>query len=89
MDRADTGAREPPRTDAVPGSYAIEVNSESIHVWEYRVTASAREGRWQFVESLDRDANPSLSLDYARLTSGTGRGYWIYSRSYDCKTDCT
>jgi hypothetical protein len=79
----------PARSDAIPDTYAIYVDEEHIHVWQYRVTVSEPDGTWQFVESLDRsDDTPSLSLEYATPMAPAADGYWIYSKSYNCEIDC-
>ncbi|WP_018256115.1 hypothetical protein [Halomicrobium katesii] len=84
----DSPAVEPPRTDAVPESYAVAVADEQIHVWQYQPTVANPDGDWQFVESLDRDGDPQLSLEYAEFAFDGEDGHWVYSRSYDCELDC-
>jgi hypothetical protein len=88
MASSDVPSTEPPRTDVAPESYAVNVSDERISVWQYRVTPSARDGTWAFVEAFDRVDGPSLSLEYARFTAPADDGYWVYSRSYDCRLDC-
>jgi hypothetical protein len=88
MAHTGSAATEPPRTDVIPGSYAINVTDDVIHAWVYRVSASAQDGTWTHLETLDRDDDPRLSLTYARPPSPAEGGYWIYSRSYDCELDC-
>lgn len=88
MASTESPATEPPRTNVIPGSYAINVTDEYVHAWEYRVNASAQDGEWHFLETLDRADEPRLSLEYASLASPAEAGYWIYSRSYDCELDC-
>lgn len=84
-----TSARPAPdRDDAVPDSYAIRVDDRSIDVWQYRVDVSEPDGSWRFVEAHDAESDLRVSLDLATLTPPTGDGYWVYSRRYDCETDC-
>lgn len=78
----------PDRNDVISDTYAIYVDDEHIDVWQYRINVSEPDGEWYFVETLDRDNDPKLSLEYAALTSPTEDGYWIYSKSYDCELDC-
>ncbi|MEF8843155.1 MAG: hypothetical protein V5A62_16270 [Haloarculaceae archaeon] len=78
----------PNQTDAIPDTYAIYVDDEQIHLWQYRVEVFEPDGQWYFVETLDRDNDPELSLEYATPMAPTAGGYWIYSRSYDCELDC-
>jgi hypothetical protein len=78
----------PERSDAIPDSYAVYVESQHIYVWQYRVNVSSPDGEWYFVETLDRDDNPKLSMEHATPMAPTADGYWIYSRSYDCELDC-
>jgi len=70
------------------GSYAVYVDAQSIHVWEYCVNVSEPDGEWTFIETLDCDGEPRLSLAYAALAAPDPDGYWIYSGSYDCELDC-
>jgi hypothetical protein len=88
MANTDVPATEPPRDEALPETYAVRVTDDAVHVWEYRATVADRTGDWQFVETLDRDDDPRLSLEYAELSPGTADGHWVYSRSYDCQLDC-
>lgn len=88
MALAEAPPTEPPRTSAAPDSYAIYVREATIHVWVYRVNAASPEGEWQFLESLDREDDPFLTLEYAKLAAPAVDGYWIYSRSYECKLAC-
>jgi hypothetical protein len=81
-------AVSPPRTDVLPDSFAIYASDDRIHVWQFRVTLSSPDGEWYFVESLDRDDGPRLSLEYATLSEPAPDGHWIYSRSYDCELSC-
>ncbi|WP_311172117.1 hypothetical protein [Halobellus ordinarius] len=78
----------PTRNDVIPDSYAVYVDPGRIYVWQYRVNISEPDGQWYFVETLDRDNDPKLSMDHASLMPPTGDGYWIYSRTYDCELDC-
>jgi hypothetical protein len=78
----------PKRSDVISETYAIYVDDTYVHVWQYRVTVSEPDGKWYFVETLDRDDDPRLSLEYATPMSPTAEGYWIYSKSYDCELDC-
>lgn len=78
----------PDRSEVIPDSYAVYVTDRQIHVWQYLVTVSAPDGEWNFVETLDHDDDPRLSVSYATLTPPTDDGYWIYSTSYDCELDC-
>jgi hypothetical protein len=88
MASTDVQSTEPPRTDVVPDSYALDVRDERIHVWQYRVTASKRAGTWAYVETVDGVDGPYLTLEYAEFTPPTAGGYWVYCRSYDCELDC-
>lgn len=78
----------PDRDDAVSGSYAIRVDDERIDVWQYRVDVGDPDGSWRFVEAHGAEGDLRVSLEIATLTPPTGDGYWVYSRSYDCETDC-
>ncbi|MFD1599651.1 hypothetical protein [Halobellus rarus] len=78
----------PERGDVLPDSYAVYVGAERINVWQYRVNISERDGAWYFVESLDREQGPKLSMDQASPMPPSAEGYWIYSRTYDCELDC-
>jgi hypothetical protein len=88
MASTDVPATEPPRDEAIPRTYALRVTDDYVHVWEYRPTVTDPDGDWQFVEALDRDDDPRLSLEYAELRTGTTDGHWVYSRTYDCEFDC-
>lgn len=88
MANTDIPVPDPPREDAIPGTYAVRVTENAIHVWEYRVTVADPDGDWQFVETLDRGDDPRLSIEYAELSPGTEDGHWVYSRTYDCELDC-
>jgi len=88
MASTDVPATEPPREDAIPETYAVRVTDEYVHVWEYRATVAEPDGAWQFVETLDRDDDPRLSLEYAEFALDTSDGHWVYSRTYDCERDC-
>jgi len=88
MASTETPATEPPREDAILETYAVQVTDEHVHVWEYRATVAEPDGGWQFVETLDRDDDPRLSLEYAEFTLDAADGHWVYSRSYDCELDC-
>lgn len=79
---------DPNRSETLPESYAIHVTDRRIHVWQYRVDLSNPDGQWRFVEMLDRERSPKLSLGHATLTAPDADGYWIYSRSYGCEIDC-
>lgn len=50
--------------------------------------SSEPNGQWHVVETLDRDNDPELSLEYATPMAPTAGGNRIYSRSYDCELDC-
>jgi hypothetical protein len=78
----------PDRTDVMPDSYALYVDDQHVHVWQYRHTLAERDGEWYHEETLDRDDGVRLSLAYATPTAPSAEGYWIYSRSYDCELDC-
>jgi len=78
----------PNQTDVIPDTYAIRVDDEQIQVWQYRIDVSEPDGQWRFVETLDLDNDPELSLAYATPMAPSADGYWIYSRSYDCELDC-
>jgi hypothetical protein len=78
----------PTKDDVRPETYAVYVDDEFIHVFQYRVTLSERDGEWYFVETLDRDNDPRLSLESATPQPPRGDSYWIYGRSYDCTLDC-
>ncbi|MFD1684893.1 hypothetical protein [Halobellus litoreus] len=78
----------PERADVIPDSYAVHVGAERIDVWQYRITISDPDGAWHFVETLDREKDPKLSMDQASPMPPTAAGYWIYSRTYDCELDC-
>jgi hypothetical protein len=78
----------PSQSKVLPDTYAVYVGTQQIHVWQYRVDVSEPDGRWRFVETLDRDDDPKLSLEYATPMAPNANGYWIYSRSYDCELDC-
>ncbi|MFB6250806.1 MAG: hypothetical protein ABEI27_03800 [Halobellus sp.] len=88
MSLEDQQRAEPPRTDAIPDSYAINVRAESIHVWERRVTAQSPTGEWRFVETLDPEDDPSVSVEYAEFTPAADGQYWVYCRTYECHLDC-
>lgn len=77
----------PPRDAAMPESYAVYVVDERIHVWQYRADVTG-ETDWRFVETVNRDGDPRLTLEYAELTAPTPGGYWVYTKSYDCTMDC-
>ncbi|TKX37834.1 hypothetical protein [Halorubrum sp. CGM4_25_10-8A] len=84
-------ARESPapnRDTAVPDSYAIYVDDRGVDVWQYRVDLEEPGGAWQFVETHDAGDDLRVSLELATLTPPSGSGYWVYSRTYDCETDC-
>jgi hypothetical protein len=78
----------PERDDVQPESYAVYVDEEAIHVFQYRVTLAERDGEWYFLETLARADDPRLSLDFATPRPPSDGGYWIYSKSYDCRLDC-
>lgn len=78
----------PERSEVIPDSYGVYVNETQIHVWQYRVNVSAPDGEWYFVETLDRDDDPRLTISYAMVTPPTAEGYWIYSTTYDCELAC-
>jgi hypothetical protein len=78
----------PSRSTAIPESYAVYVTDARISVWQYRVDVADPDGKWHFVETLKREDNPKLSLDYATLRPPAPDGYWIYSKSYSCELDC-
>ncbi|WP_251328559.1 hypothetical protein [Haloplanus pelagicus] len=78
----------PEQTDVIEGSYAIHSNKRGISVWQYCVDISAPDGEWRFVETFDHGEDPKLTLEHATLATPSEGGYWIYSRSYDCKLDC-
>jgi len=80
--------RSPDRSEAIPESYAVYVTDRQIQVWQYRVDVSAPDGKWHFVETLDRADDPRLSVDHATLMPPTADGYWIHCKSYDCELDC-
>lgn len=89
MDNDSTRARPTPERDnAVPDSYAIRVDDRSVDVWQYRVVVGDPDGSWRFVETHDIEDDLRVSLDLATLTPPTSGGYWVYSRTYDCETDC-
>ena len=79
---------EPDRDNAVPDSYAIHVNDRSVDVWQYRVDVNEPDGSWRFLETHDAEDDLRVSLDFATLAAPTSEGYWVYSRTYDCETDC-
>ena len=72
----------------IPESYAVYVTDGGIDVWQYRVDFADPGGKWNFVERLDREDDPKLSMDFATPTAPGPDGYWIYSRTYDCELDC-
>lgn len=78
----------PNRDTVIPETYAVYVTDTRIRVWQYRVRISDPDGTWDFVETLDRDDDPRLSLEYVEPMAPTSDGYWLYSRSYDCELDC-
>ena len=78
----------PNRDSAVPDSYAIRVDDQGVDVWQYRVDLEEPDGAWRFVETHDIEDNLRVSLDLATLEPPTEDGYWVYSRTYDCETDC-
>lgn len=78
----------PPREDALPESYALRVTDTHVRVWQYNPTISTPAGEWQYVETIAQDNAPRFALDYAMLKTPDGDGYWIYSKTYDCKLDC-
>ena len=79
----------PERTNVVPDTYAIYVNGRSVDVWQYRVDLDEPDGDWRFVETHGAEDDLRVSIDLARLTPPSENGYWVYSRTYDCETDCT
>ena len=79
----------PNRKDVMPETYAVYVTDEYVHVWQYRITLSERTEEWHFVETLDRDDGPRLSLSYVTPMEPASEGYWLYSKSYDCELTCT
>ena len=87
----DTTRKGPtPNRDAVvPDSYAIRVDDRGVDVWQYRVDLEEPGGAWQFVETHDAEDDLRVSLELATLTPPSENGYWVYSRTYDCETDCT
>jgi hypothetical protein len=78
----------PDRTDVIPETFAIYVTDQYVQVWQYRIGLSRPNGEWVFVETLNRDDEPRLSLEYAQPMPPASEGYWIYSKSYDCELDC-
>jgi len=52
-----------------------------------RATVPAPDAEWQFVETLDPDGDPKLTLTRAPGATDHG-GYRIYSDSYECELDC-
>jgi len=78
----------PNRDTAVPDSYAIHVNDGGVDIWQYRVNLEEPGGAWRFVESHDPEDDLRVSLELATLTPPSESGYWVYSRTYDCETDC-
>jgi hypothetical protein len=85
MDDELTRTRPAPNRDrAIPDSYAIHVDDRSIDVWQYRVDVGEPDGRWRLVEAHDPEGDLRVSVDLAP----TGDGYWVYSRTYDCDTNC-
>lgn len=78
----------PNRSDIIPETYAIYVNDQHVHVWQYRVSISEPDGEWNFVETLDRDDEPELSLEYTTPMPPSSDGYWLYSKTYNCELDC-
>ncbi|MGQ4556138.1 hypothetical protein [Halobellus sp. GM3] len=88
MGNTETRSPTPPREDVIPGSYAVHVGEDRVHVWEFRVTASDRDGAWSHCEMLAHESGPFLSLEYAEFTPAGDEGYWVYCRSYECNFDC-
>lgn len=88
MTTADTRLTEPPKGDAIPDSYAINVTETDIHVWQFHITAAVQDGEWSFVETFDRGDGTRLDLNGALLPGPSDDEYWIYARSYDCKLGC-
>jgi len=85
-----TRAKQTPKRDAaVPDSYAIHVDDRGVDVWQYRVDLDEPGGGWRFVESHDAEDDLRMSLELAMLTPPSENGYWVYSGTYDCETDCT
>lgn len=78
----------PGRSDAVPDSYAIHVDNQSIEVWQYRVNLDEPDGSWRFVEAHNPEDDLRVSVDFATLTPPADNGYWVYSKTYDCEMDC-
>jgi len=78
----------PNRDTAVPDSYAIYVNDGGVDIWQYRVNLEEPGGAWRFVESHDPEDDLRVSLELATLTPPSESGYWVYSTTYDCETDC-
>ena len=78
----------PNRDTAVPNSYAIRVDEQGVDVWQYRVDLEEPGGAWRFVETHDSEDDLRVSLELATLTPPSENGYWVYSRTYDCETDC-
>jgi hypothetical protein len=86
----DTGQarRAPDRDSAAPDSYAIHVDDQGVEVWQYRVDLEDPDGAWRLIETHDAADDLRVSLDFAMLTPPSGEGYWVYSKTYDCETDC-
>ena len=57
-------------------------------MWQYRVDPGEPGGAWRFVETHDAEDDLRVSLDFAMLTPPSGDGYLVYSKTYDCETDC-
>ena len=89
MDETVRTRPTPDREEAVPDSFAIHVDDERIDVWQYRVDIGNPDGSWRFVETHGVEDDLRVSVDLATLTQPSDGGYWIYSRTYDCETDCT
>jgi hypothetical protein len=83
-----TPSPAPDRTDIVAGSYAVYVGRQQIRVWQYRVNVEEPDGKWCFIESLDVDDDPRLSLEWLQPTPPGADGYWLYADSYECELDC-
>ena len=80
--------RTPPTEQAIPDSYAIFIDTDQIHVWQYQVTLDAPDGDWHYLETLSQADRPRISIEYATVEAPTTDGYWIYRKTYSCELDC-
>ena len=77
----------PDRDDVLPETYAVYVDEQYIHAFQYRINISEPDGEWYHVETLDRENDPRLTVEHARPMPPASDGYWLYTKSYDCEME--